>query len=98
MAGLVIGNRKSFLPERQLQPLVVQRGWTFVSFDYRLLPEATLDDINDDLLAAEQFVLKQLNPTLASLNLPSVDLEQAVVGGASAGGYLALQAGHLLLS
>ena len=48
-----------------------------------------------DLLATEQFAVKQLNSTLASLQLPAVDLDQLIVGGASAGGYLALQAGHL---
>ena len=93
--SLVVGDRKSFMPEWLIQPLVVQRGWTFISFDYRLLPESTLENINADLLATEQFAVKQLNSILASMHLPAVDLARVVVGGASAGGYLALQAGHL---
>ena len=92
---LIFGDRKSFPPVYLLNALVVQRGWTFVSFDYRLLPESTLEDINVDLMAVEKFVLERLNPTLASLHLSAVDLSQVVVGGASAGGYCALQAGHL---
>ena len=93
---LIFGDRKTFPPTYLINDLVASRGWTLISFDYRLLPESTLEDINDDLLAIEQFALKQLNPTLASLSLPAVDLSQLVIGGASAGGYLALQAGHLL--
>ena len=92
---LIFGDRKTFPPVYLFNELVVNRGWTLLSFDYRLLPESTLEEINEDLLAVEQFAVKQLNPILASLNLPGVDLSQLVVGGASAGGYLALQAGHL---
>ena len=92
---LIFGDRATFPPGYLFAELVAKRGWTLISFDYRLLPEATLEDINADVLAVEQFALTQLQPTLASLHLPPVDLGQVVVGGASAGGYLALQAGHL---
>ena len=92
---LIFGDRRSFPPTYLLRELVAQRGWTLISFDYRLLPESTLEDINADLLTVERFACNQLNPILASLHLPPVDITRAVVGGASAGGYLALQAGHL---
>ena len=92
---LIFGDRKTFPPVYLIKELVVSRGWTFVSFDYRLLPEATLEDINDDLLAVEQFVLHKLSGELAKLQLPTADLTKVVVSGASAGGYCALQGGHL---
>ena len=92
---LIFGDRTTFPPVYLFHELVVQRGWTFISFDYRLLPESSLEDINADLLSVEQFVLTQLNSTLTSLKLPIVDLNRLILGGASAGGYCALQAGHL---
>ena len=93
--GLVCGNRQTMVPAYLVDELVVKRGWTLVSFDYRLVPERTLDDMAADVRAAERFVLHQLNDTLQSLQLPPVDVGRVFVSGQSAGGYLALQAGHL---
>ena len=66
-----------------------QRGWTLLSFDYRLLPESSVDDILEDVRDAQAFIHQQLNSRLAELQLAPVDLSRVVAGGASAGGYLA---------
>ena len=93
--ALILGDRKLLDPAFDVDNWVGARGWTLLSFDYRLLPDVTLLDINEDILKTEHFVLHKLTDTLTALGKPAVDLSQVAVGGGSAGGYIALQAGHL---
>ena len=92
---LIFGDRATFAPHWLLQALVAQRGWTLLSFDYRLLPNSGLDDILDDLSDAGSFIQQRLNSSLTQLHLSPADVSRVVAAGASAGGYLSLQAGVL---
>ena len=49
---LVVGDRTSNVPSWLVDALVVQRHWTFLFPDYRLLPESSLADIVDDVSSA----------------------------------------------
>lgn len=90
---LLFGDRKTRLPDWLLDELVMQRGWTLLSADYRLLPESSLSQINDDIESLGHYIHSRLTAELTQLQLPPVDLSKVVVIGASAGGYCALQAG-----
>jgi len=63
-----------------------------VSSDYRLMPEATMTDVNVDLEDLWQWVHKSLPGALAK-HAPEheVDLSRILVYGGSAGGYCAIQ-------
>jgi len=78
-----------------LREVAAKKGWTLINPDYRLIPEATIDELLSDAKDAWTFVHTKLNAQLKTLNLPPVDLDHVVTGGASAGGYLAMQSGHL---
>ncbi|KAI0528357.1 Alpha/Beta hydrolase protein [Xylaria digitata] len=81
---LVIGDRKTFEPEWLIKGCAT-RSWTYVSPDYRLLPEATGVDALSDVLAAYAWVVENVSP-------------RVVLAGSSAGGYLAVTAAAVLSS
>jgi acetyl esterase/lipase len=97
--GMIFGNRASWAPHWLIEPLVAQRGWTLLSVDYRLLPEARTEDMLDDVRWLWSALQRgELNSQLASHGLPAVDTQRVVVSGASGGGYPAVQAGNLCRS
>lgn len=66
----------------------------FVNADYRLLPEASAEDILDDLEDLYKWVGSDLQNALSSqpsLEALRVDLDRVLVAGGSAGGYLSIQ-------
>lgn len=79
----VFGDRYMFFPE-WLAQACVNRGWIFVTPDYRLIPETTAHDSVEDAVDVYQWVLKSL-PSLIEMELGPV-----VIAGSSAGGFLAL--------
>ncbi len=83
--GLVWGSRKRVVPE-QLSAFV-DRGYTVISIDHRLAPEAKLPSIADDVRDALIWVFDDCS------GLFGIDPERVAVFGRSAGGYLALLSG-----
>lgn len=82
--GLVIGSRK-WIPT-WLKDKLISSGYGFFSIDHRLSPETALDEICSDVNDSIKFVKNYLTMILnCNFNL--------ILMGASAGGYLALQAG-----
>jgi acetyl esterase/lipase len=73
------GTRRTAIPHF-LRNEAKNRGWTFISSDYRLLIPATGQDILDDVHSLFGFL---------STNVPQVDMNRVAVGGGSAGGYVA---------
>jgi acetyl esterase/lipase len=86
---LMYGSRKGLHP-RQLERYLLA-GYTVASVDYRLAPESKLPDIIEDLRDAVRWVRE------GGTGLFSVDPHRLAVVGHSAGGYLALMAGHVVL-
>lgn len=82
--ALIMGNRSVPM---QLRELAEQEGFVLVSLDYRLAPEAQLQEIIEDLHDGLQWVRK------SGPELFHADALRMVVAGASAGGYLALMSG-----
>lgn len=64
--GLVSYDRKSIAPHIVQACLV--RGWPLISADYRLLPQATADELLEDVCDAYRFVDKQMWPRLGMKN------------------------------
>ena len=58
------------------------RGWTYVTPDYRLCPEAAGSDVVEDVIDAFQWVQKNLGQTI-------------ILGGSSAGAFLAMTVSSL---
>lgn len=85
--GWVGGCRKEFCPA--LFHELLFKGFVVVSLDYRLLPEASLNDLFDDLRDAEQWVKVILPKELKYMGY-LLDTNAIVVGGSSAGAHLAL--------
>jgi acetyl esterase/lipase len=83
--ALITGNR------RGLHPLQAEKyldaGYTVISIDYRLAPQAKLGEILEDLDAAYRWV------RVDGPKLFRIDPNRIAVVGHSAGGYLALMAG-----
>ncbi|KAI0044994.1 alpha/beta-hydrolase [Auriscalpium vulgare] len=96
IGGLTFGGRADGLFPSWLLAAAQKEGWILVSPDYRLLPEANIDEILSDVKDVWSYVHTQLNGELSKRNLTPARLTDAFVGGASAGGYLAWQAGHLV--
>lgn len=81
----VVGDRYTFMPY-WLVSACVDRGWVFVTPDYRLIPETTGHDCVQDAVDAYQWVLDSLSNHL------SINAGPVILAGSSAGGYLALAA------
>ena len=73
------GNRRSACPNF-LKEEARNRGWSFISADYRLLVPATGKDILEDVGKLFEYI---------ALKLPQIDTSRVAVGGGSAGGYVA---------
>lgn len=82
--ALIMGNRS--LPDRY-RDIYLNGGYTVVSVDYRLAPEAKLPAIVEDLKDACRWVREE------GPGLFNADAQRMAVIGHSAGGYLALMAG-----
>ncbi|PVH69186.1 alpha/beta-hydrolase [Cadophora sp. DSE1049] len=93
--GLTAFNRKFLYPS--LVQAILKREWTLVSVDYRLLPQASPEDLWDDVKDAYRFVVDDL-PGVLDISSASRGKEasrkirRVVVAGASAGTYLAFLA------
>ena len=86
--ALMMGHR-SGIPKQFLE-LGEKEGFVVVSFDYRLIPEAKLPDVIEDLKDALNWI-RTSGPKLFN-----ADPRKLVVGGGSAGGYLALMSGFAI--
>lgn len=87
--GLLQGSRSDVAPH--MLSAVSQYGLALVSADYRLAPQATIDEIVSDVQDCLTFIhdkLQQHMPSGVTLNTSRI-----AVSGSSAGGYLALLAG-----
>ncbi|KAH6676955.1 Alpha/Beta hydrolase protein [Plectosphaerella plurivora] len=73
---LIFGSKTAWAPEWLIRASI-RRGWTYIAPSYRLLPEATGDDVLSDTLDAAQWVAADITPRI-------------VMTGASAGGFLAM--------
>jgi acetyl esterase/lipase len=86
--ALIMGNRRGLNPAQAERYL--NAGYTIISIDYRLAPQAKLSQILEDLADAHQWVRSE-GPKLFR-----IDPNRIAVVGHSAGGYLALTAGFRL--
>ncbi|KAG9104414.1 hypothetical protein FRC06_002649 [Ceratobasidium sp. 370] len=89
--GLSCGDRRSYLPVWLIAKLL-DKGYVFVSADYRLLPPCTGHDMLQDVLGFVNWATrsKGLNGRLRENNETiSVDTSRLAVAGTSSGGYLA---------
>jgi acetyl esterase/lipase len=86
--ALITGNRRGLNPVQAEKYL--DAGYTIVSIDYRLAPQAKLDQILEDLEDAHRWVRNE-GPELFR-----ADPTRIAVVGHSAGGYLTLMAGFRL--
>ncbi|BGP43655.1 hypothetical protein JCM10449v2_007700 [Rhodotorula kratochvilovae] len=90
--GFFDGARSDYSPVNLLATLA--RGWAFVSLDYRLVPQVTLDDLIDDIRDGCEFVRDgRLDRALGG---GKVDGQRLAVSGSSAGGALAVFASYTL--
>ena len=71
----------------ELVDLAVRQGFPLVSVEYRLAPQAGIEDIASDAYAALRWAETEES------GLMGCDGSRTVVGGLSAGGYLALLVG-----
>jgi acetyl esterase/lipase len=83
--ALIMGNRRGLNPVQADKYL--DAGYTVVSIDYRLAPQAKLDQIIEDVVDAYKW-LRTDGPKLLR-----IDPNRIAVVGHSAGGYLTLMAG-----
>ena len=86
--GLTAWSRKSINPS--LVQATLKREWTLVSVDYRLLPQATAEDLLEDVKDAYQFVVDRLPSILNNASWArGLDMARTgrriIVAGASAG-------------
>jgi acetyl esterase/lipase len=86
--ALIMGSR-GWLNSVQVQKYL-DAGYTLISIDYRLAPQAKIDQIIDDLADAYRWV------RVDGPKLFRIDPNRIAVIGHSAGGYLALMAGFRL--
>lgn len=64
---------------------VLERGWAFISLEYRLAPQVKLDQIVADVVDGCEFV--QSGKLDEAIGGGKVDGDKLCVGGASAGRY-----------
>lgn len=86
--ALISGNRRG--PNAAQAERYLNAGYTIISIDYRLAPQAKLDQIIEDLADAYRWV------RVDGPKLFRIDPNRIAVIGHSAGGYLALMAGFRL--
>jgi acetyl esterase/lipase len=86
--ALIMGNRRGLHPVQAERYL--NAGYTIISIDYRLAPQAKLNQIIEDLDEAYRWV------RVDGPRLFRIDPNRIAVVGHSAGGYLALMAGFRL--
>ncbi|KAL8277534.1 hypothetical protein RQP46_010089 [Phenoliferia psychrophenolica] len=72
----------------------LERGWAFVSLEYRLAPQVKLDQVLEDVTEAYKFI--QHGRLDKALGGGKVDGAKLIVSGSSAGGALCLVAGYKL--
>ncbi|KAF6754748.1 Alpha/Beta hydrolase protein [Ephemerocybe angulata] len=91
--GLAVGARNVWIPE-WLFTRLTNKGYLFISADYRLIPPCTGYDIRDDVKDLWAYIT---NPSL-KLSFPEgdettkelqIDPDAIAIGGSSAGGYCA---------
>ena len=89
--ALISGRRRIDASGRLLLfRMLREAGFAQVSIDYRLAPETKLPDIVDDVRDAVRRVRTEAPPRL------NLDATRLGILGQSAGGYLALMAGHVI--
>lgn len=76
--GLVSGSRRGRFPPLPVR-LLLERGWVVVVPDYRLLPEAGISDMLDDLKSLETWIVQHGSTKL------NLDTDNVAIGGSSAG-------------
>lgn len=81
---LVIGN-KEIWPPAWLIDAAKRRNWAYITPNYRLLPEASGDEVLSDALDAAQWVIDNIT-------------RRVIIAGSSAGGYLAVATTAQLIS
>ena len=86
--GALIAGGRYFPANRR--DMWIEAGYVVVSIDYRLAPQVKIKDQYEDVQDAYTWVIKN-GPKLFN-----ADVENIVVGGASAGGYLSMAAGAFL--
>lgn len=84
--ALIMGNREGV--DQRLKQAMLDKGYAFVSIDYRLAPETQLPEIIADVEDAFRWI-RDKGPELFS-----ADPERIVVCGGSAGGYLTFVTGY----
>lgn len=84
--ALIMGHREAV--DRRLKDAFLERGYAFVSIDYRLAPETQLPAIIEDVEDAFRWI-REKGPELFGADPKRI----AVIGG-SAGGYLTLTTGY----
>ncbi|MEZ6072122.1 MAG: alpha/beta hydrolase [Pirellulales bacterium] len=84
--ALMLGNREGI--DRRVRDAMLAAGFVVVSIDYRLAPETQLPEIIADVEDAFAWLRKD------GTRLFQADVDNVVVTGGSAGGYLTLTAGH----
>jgi acetyl esterase/lipase len=87
--ALIVGGRAGV--PKQLLDLCRTDGFALVSFDYRLAPEVKLPAIIDDVRDAFRW-LREQGPALLH-----IDPDRLVVTGGSAGGYLTMMTGVVIM-
>lgn len=86
--GALINGHREGITEHVKQWALAEAGWTLVSIDYRLAPEAQLPDIVGDIEDAFRWIRRD-GPRLFH-----ADPNRIAVAGGSAGGYLTLVTGY----
>jgi acetyl esterase/lipase len=86
--GLLQGHRSSLTPS--MRRAVQKYKLAVISADYRLAPQATVEEILSDVQDCVTFIRNDLS---SQVSAGSIDTTRLAVSGSSAGGYLALLAG-----
>lgn len=88
--GLLQGHRSSVAPH--LKQSVQKYNHAVISADYRLAPQATVEDIFEDLRDCVTFI-RSAEGLAKHVQQGALDTKRFAVSGSSAGGYLAFLAG-----